>query len=372
MKKVILSEKQIKRLMDKLIINEQVSSILPDNSKRIGSVNENGKYKICDFFVVKEGDRWFLETEEKGREKFEIPKLSDIKGTISMLNGEPKLKLDPLVINGFKAGNYVGLESTESECWKYVTAPQKTWFIYVDPDYRSLVGDKMKGTEEMKSYGEIPVFCGLDYHNDATDPTRFSVGDLIDEKEGQVIQMRETYTQNFKFKFMPGLGGKAIGGDVDPTKPDETPIENPIVLTFEKGLNDAFNFDQITLNDEGNKNLQDLINYAKQNYQGISANVPVICSASIDADPNQMVKGNMRRSDYNLQLSKRRANAIANMLTTQIGIDTLKFIPQGIGETDKFDTGKKWPEVKDKNQTVGNRKLIIQLPKLQKTIQQQK
>jgi hypothetical protein len=120
----------------------------------------------------------------------------------------------------------------------------------------------------------------------------------------------------------------------------------------------------------GNQNLQSLINYAKENYQGVSANVPVICSASIDADPNQIVKGNVKRSDYNMDLSKRRATTIANMLTTQIGIDTLKFIPQGIGETDKFDPGKKWPEIKDNKQTAGNRKLIIQLPKLQKTIQQ--
>ena len=181
MKKVILSEKQIKRLMDKLIINEQVSSILPDNSKRIGSVNEKGKYKICDFFVVKEGDRWFLETEERGR--LEIPKLSDIKGTITTSNGQPELILDPLVINGYKAGQYVGSNSIESECWKYVVAPQNTWFIYVDPEYKGLVGDKFKGTEEIKNYGEVPVFCGLGKKNNPSNPTEFSVGKFIEEEE---------------------------------------------------------------------------------------------------------------------------------------------------------------------------------------------
>ena len=367
MKKVILTEDQIKRMMDKLILNEQVSTILPDNSKRLGSTNESGKYKLCDFFVIKEGGRWFLETEEK--ERIEIPKLSDIKGTITLTSGTPKLILDPLVKNGYRAGNYVGTNSIESECWKYVRAGMETWFVYVDPDYKGLVGDKSKGTEELKSYGEIPVFCGLIRRNDPNNPTEFSTGKFVEEEEGQIVQTNETYTQNFKFSFARGLGAKTIGGGDIPSKPVETPNEDPIVLTFEKGLNDAFNFDQITLNDEGNKNLQDLINYAKQNYQGVSANVPVICSASIDADPNQIVKGNMKRSDYNLQLSKRRADSIANMLTTQIGIDTLKFIPQGIGETDQYDPGKKYPEVKDKNQTAGNRKLIIQLPKLQKTIQ---
>ena len=84
-----------------------------------------------------------------------------------------------------------------------------------------------------------------------------------------------------------------------------------------------------------------------------------------------MIKGGMTREQYDMDVSKRRSEAIANILTTQVGIDTLKFVPQGIGETDQYDPGKKWPEIKDNKLTAGNRKLIIKLPKLQKTIQQQ-
>jgi hypothetical protein len=314
MKKVILSEEQIKRLMDKLIVNEQVSSILPDNSKRIGSTNQNGKYKLCDFFVIKEGDRWFLEQENGGR--IEIPKLSDITGTIKMSNNEPHLIPNPLISNGFKAGQIVGYESTESECWKYVSAPRKTWFVYVDPDYKGLVGDKMNGTEEMKSYVEIPVFCGLDYHNDSTNPTRFSAGKLVDEKEGQVIQMGETYTENFKFTFMKGLGGKMIGGGNDkkpippPPPPPPTP---PQSVNFTVDFGNNFESGKYDLDMNYLKNINDKIDQIIDFITGKKLkNFKLVITPGESQVPNQ------HPFEKSGSLARRRGEELKNYLRNQI------------------------------------------------------
>jgi hypothetical protein len=44
----------------------------------------------------------------------------------------------------------------------------------------------------------------------------------------------------------------------------------------------------------------------------------------------------------------------------------LNFIPKGIGQTDQFAKGMKYPEVKDVNKTAPNRRLIIKMPTITK------
>jgi len=376
MKKVILTEDQIKRMVDKLVINEQVTSVLPDDRLSVG-INrneENTTFQICNHFVVKEGDKWYFEGN-KG-EKIEVPQLSDIRGTVIKGGdyGEYTIpypydedykwfiKFEDIVLNGFNIGRIM----YDSGCSSSTSSRGGRPFCYIDPNYVRLVGDKFNNTEKLESHGPTPVYTKLYTIKDRDHNASEETLERLKDKNGQVIEIFKTYTPRFSLNFGLKFGGsiyiKSQPIDPQPIKP----ITNPIVITFEKGLNDAFNFNLTTLNESGNKNLQDLINYAKQNYQGVSANVPVICSASIDGDPNQIIKGGITRSNYNMDLSKRRATEIANILTTQIGIASLKFIPQGIGETDQYDPGKKFPEIKDFTQTAGNRKLIIKLPKLEK------
>ena len=359
MKKVILSEKQIKTLIGNLVINEQESPLPNQN-------NDNVTYQLCNHFIIKMGDEWFFE-DNKGQ-KIRVPLMSEIKGTITKKYDGSEftkayryedpvkwyIKFDDIVLNGWEVGTII---NKESSCYDYLNLKGGQPFCYID---------------ETKS-GGIPVFTTLfwiknfDHVNDEDEATLRELPD----KNGQVIQFYKTYTQRFALHVNSLLEGKIYVKPEEKPKKEDTTKTNPIILTFEKGLNDAFNFNDVTLNPTGNQNLQDLINYAKENYKGISANVPVICSSSIDGDPKQMIKGGMTREQYDMDLSKRRSEAIANILTTQVGIDTLKFVPQGIGETDQYDPGKKWPEIKDNKLTAGNRKLIIKLPKLQKTIQQQ-
>jgi outer membrane protein OmpA-like peptidoglycan-associated protein len=434
MKKVILSEKQIKRLMDKLIINEQETE---NNQQNQG--NDSGKYKLYLFdgttpYAVKNNGNDFqlfkLENGGDGSNKYKITKELSVKPIITMTqNGWPDLQKniydfqtngiskETKTSNQYTPQNKVGKNGIQQYnddgtpmftkkgdvVYKYVPVEvqkivdqrtensldegiDKAWPVKQSKAIPNSVTDGIKcltlGMSQLKN--NVPVYGTLFLMYTERLPNNKNLK-VVSSKQGNQIILDETAVKTKNGYYWLYFDGQMFGDggyDWDPSTPinipkNETPddlgddpYENTIIQIFEKGLNDAFNFDQTTLNDEGNKNLQDLINYANENYLGVSAKIPVICSASIDGDPNQKLKNGMTRSQYNMDLSKRRADAIATILSNQINVDTFEFLPQGIGETDKFDPGKKWPEVTDKNLTAGNRKLIIQLPKLQKTIQQ--
>jgi outer membrane protein OmpA-like peptidoglycan-associated protein len=432
MKKVILSEKQIKKLMDNIILNEQdTNNSQPTNQ----SESEYTMYYIgTKRYVVKDNGGSYqlftLVNDGNGGNKYKIGEELSTELTFNVLNNRLPDIIQNLRDTGGKSqvrGSSGSIYMSKNDDQLFNDVQQygddlnplknkKGDVVYkkvqvefqriTDQNTENSLEEGLNNLQPIMQSAKIPgsltegmrvVTLGMSRLNKnvpvlgtlfvmITDdlPERRPL-EVLPSREGNKLILNKTAIRQKDRTYiwlrfigqMFGDGGypwdpntgTAIIPKTTPV-PKETPKPNQIVVTFEKGLNDAFNFDQITLNDDGNKNLQDLINYAKQNYQGVSANVPVICSSSIDGDPNQKLKNGMTRSDYNMDLSKRRAEAIANMLTTQIGFDALKFTPQGIGETDKFDPGKKWPEVTDKLQTAGNRKLIIQLPKLQKTIQQ--
>ena len=421
MKKVILTENQIKRMMDKLILNEQET----DNQNNITDTG----YKVYwldnqRYAIKKEGDSYQLfrvDNDGNGGDLLHITQELTIEPTFTMQeNGWPDIlnsmhdsggnSNDPSSIGSVYQpadevkqqkihklsdnGDYIRDENGKPklfpvEVQKIIDPKTESSMDYGYNHFShygrmqtaSIPGSVTKGMGVITlgmSKGEqyVPVYGSLFLMITPDLPTNQNLQVIRSKPGAQLILNKtaiKTKDRNYMWlRFIGQMFGEG-GYDWDPNErpeiPKETPKIDPIVLTFEKGLNDAFNFDQTTLNDVGNKNLQDLINYANQNYQGVSAKIPVICSSSIDGDPNQKLKNGMTRSQYNLDLSNRRSDTIASILANKINIDTFEFLPQGIGETDKFDPGKKWPEVTDKSQTAGNRKLIIQLPKLEKTIQ---
>jgi outer membrane protein OmpA-like peptidoglycan-associated protein len=144
--------------------------------------------------------------------------------------------------------------------------------------------------------------------------------------------------------------------------PDDTPIDVP----FELNIESPFKFNQVDLSDEAQKEFDKFIQSIKTNYSNATGDVEVISSASIDGDPEGKVKTGQKRKDYDMELSKKRAQTIVSTLKNSLPEIKLNFIPNGIGETDQYAPGKKWPEVKDQNQTAPNRRLIIKLPQIMK------
>jgi outer membrane protein OmpA-like peptidoglycan-associated protein len=146
---------------------------------------------------------------------------------------------------------------------------------------------------------------------------------------------------------------------VEPITPDTPPVIKPEFEEIKLDIQSPFEFDKITLTPDAEIEFKKFVEKIKLNYQGVSGNVEVIASASIDGDENQ-------KRDYNQKLSDNRASTIANRLKTETGISTLNFTPKGIGQTDQFAKGMKYPEVKDVNKTAPNRRLIIKMPTITK------
>jgi len=122
-------------------------------------------------------------------------------------------------------------------------------------------------------------------------------------------------------------------------------------------------------NKYGNEVYQKYIQFLKSN--------PIIVNAysSINADPSQKMSGKVQackgygdgtRGQYNLCLSQKRAEVIANKLNSalpQLG----NFKGVGMGETDKFDKGKKWPTFTSDKDTLLNRRFEVILPNFSMT-----
>jgi outer membrane protein OmpA-like peptidoglycan-associated protein len=160
-------------------------------------------------------------------------------------------------------------------------------------------------------------------------------------------------------QLFPGASAKYFPNKPTPETP-ETPEDTPTDVPFELNITSPFKFNMTDLTDEAKQEFKDFIESVKENYANVQGDVEVICSASIDGPPDQ------KRIDYDMNLSKRRAEAIVSILKTSLPGTKLNFIPKGIGQTDQFAKGKKYPNVKDENQTAPNRRLIIKLPQIMK------
>jgi outer membrane protein OmpA-like peptidoglycan-associated protein len=194
---------------------------------------------------------------------------------------------------------------------------------------------------------------------------------------------------------------------INKTGPVPPPEPPPVADSFEFVLEDNFIFDEINLTPEGlkkyNEKKFELQVFLKkigdnQNIKGnttisdiINTNVIIYGYASIDGDPNENItnakklyepcrsSGNGSRKDYNMCLSQKRAEYIANDLNTFIGEiklpdgDTLLLrfknavknwaVGIGKGETSEF-SGKKWPETKGNTSITAPDRRVVFTPKL--------
>jgi outer membrane protein OmpA-like peptidoglycan-associated protein len=104
---------------------------------------------------------------------------------------------------------------------------------------------------------------------------------------------------------------------------------------------------------------------------------PIIVNAysSINQDPSKKMSGKVQacngygdgtRGQYNLCLSQKRAEVIANELNSKLP-ELGNFKGVGMGETDKFDVGKKWPKFTSDKDTLLNRRFEVILPNFNTT-----
>jgi outer membrane protein OmpA-like peptidoglycan-associated protein len=329
MKTIILTESQVKNVINR-VLNEQ------------SQPEFDISWEICGYEVIKKADGYY--GENKKGEFLKLPLASQLTGTI---DGD-SLAFDQEIFNGLEIGfdMRLGMHCRNKMPMQYGGATTNGegggWFLFID-DFSKQFDEPTPVYSIFTWDGSLRLSAGL--------PNMLKV---LKEKEGNEIKYQVSRTKNFILELSPALKGRRIR----PSVPDRKPtITKPEYEQIKLDIQSPFEFDKTTLTPEAEAEFKKFVEKVKSNYQGVSGNVEVISSASIDADEN-------KKRDYNQRLSDNRAATIANRLKTETGIDTLTFTPKGIGQTDQFAKGMKFPEVRDTNQTAPNRRLIIKMPTL--------
>lgn len=331
MKRIIVTEKQAKLIIDSLI-TEQASA---------GQKQGLDSWYLCGYDIVSQNGRYYAEVEDNSF--IELPVISDLRGVVQ--NGT--LVFNERVQNGLELGMVMkrGAACMRKMPMQYagasVDGENGSWFVYVNNEDRE---------------GPVPVYSIMTWDGSLR-TQNFPYMEMKKDKNGTEVIFAETRTKRFIIEISPAMkGGRYTIQEPNKIPP---PVRTPEYEEIKLDIQSPFEFDKVTLTPEAETQFKVFVEKVKANYQGVSGDVEVICSASIDADENA-------KRDYNQKLSENRAATIANRLKTETGITTLNFIPKGIGQTDQFAKGMKYPDVRDTAKTAPNRRLIINMPTLKR------
>ena len=329
MKKIIVTENQAKLIVNHLI-NEQ------------NTVAEEKSYRLCTLSLVEKGGIFYVFNREIN-ELEELPKLSELTATVrgNKRNGFT-IAIQP--DSDFEYAKDLGEYIVDSQCRSRAEQPGSQYINIV-------VFDDIKYNQ--------PIWAFLTYNNTREPLLNADSLQLLPEKDGTTIQVGKTRTESLAFGIRPAMGATLIE---DEPKIDKK-ITPPEEQTLSLDLTSPFKFDSVEFsNPDAQTKFDQFIADVVRIYKGAKVGpIEVIASASIDADSNQKLKNGSIRKDYNLNLSQQRADYIANILTQKTGI---QFVGKGIGETEQFAPGKKYPQVKNTEETAPNRRLIIKMPSI--------
>lgn len=332
MKKLVLRETQLKRIINRLI-----------SEQSFGDKQSEESWQLCGYEIIKKSDGYYCENNIG--ELLKLPLASQLSGVIQ--NGE--IAFDDEIFNGLEIGQDMrsGMVCRNKYPMQYAGASTNgeggSWFLFID--------DLSKQFKE-----PTPVYSIFTWNGSLRTGGYTPDMKVYRDKEGVEIKYQVSRTRNYILELSP-----ALAGSKNTTRPSNIPppTKKPEFEKIQLDIQSPFEFDKTTLTPEAEIEFKKFVEKVKTNYQGVSGDVEVIASASIDADEDQ-------KRDYNQKLSDNRATTIANRLKNETGITTLNFVPKGIGQTDQFAKGLKYPEVKDSNKTAPNRRLIIRMPELTK------
>ena len=336
-KKIIkLTESDLYRIV-KRVINEQEEASEDNSYYTIAIKNGQLAFRVID------GRLWLLKFDKNG---LGIP-VQNLNGVLS------DFKVD------YKSGQIIGDEfknnsALTNEYWLEIgrnpdALPRQTEYTY---KFLALVP---KGTRSKIQVGTPIVYSAEIINTPSKNHYEKSPG-YSESKNGEVGQYVYYKSGGEGHILTFSSGGYVMGYESGKPKEDPTPDPTP----FELNIESPFKFNKTDLSDDAKLEFNKFIESVKENYANVQGDVEVICSSSIDGPPDQ------KRIDYDMNLSKRRAEAIVSILKTSLPGTKLNFIPKGIGQTEQFAKGKKYPEVQDENQTAPNRRLIIKLPQIMK------
>ena len=292
---------------------------------------QNGveSWDLSGYLITKKGDNYFVRVTSE--QVIQIPTDLQVSGVIQKSNNpNNKFRIAPteLTQNGIDVGKRISRYNQIGPIER-VTTPIP--FCYFDTG------------------ANIPVYAAITFYGSFYDSSMILPDQVkIKEKEGNVVTFMKNYTDNFSIQIKDIEGG-------NPVRESEVPTPQKITKTFD--IESPFVFDKTELTPEAENKFREFIEIIKNNYNNIKGDVTVTTSASIDSNPT-------KTEEYNMNLSTRRAQTIIDRLKNESGNRSLNFVPNPIGQTDKFKTGFKFPEVTDKDQAAPNRRLIIKLPEI--------
>lgn len=293
---------------------------------------QSKSWSLCGYDIFEEGGNYYAIVDRGAR--IAVPKLSEVAGVIE--NGD--IVVNDITQAGVDLGERFNSSQQCANKKPAMTYGANNLFVYFD---------------DLES--ELPMFGVIGYYGKMQTGVADFMGEKIQkDKDGVVIQFKKSRSKSFLIEVSPAIkGSPTVDTPITPTPPQ--------VETIELNIESPFVFDKTDLTPDAQQQFNQFVENIKKNYRGVSGNVDVITSASIDADP-------VSKRTYNMELSTRRANAIIELLKSSLGQTSLTFSPKPLGQTDQFAPGMKWPEVKDNSQTAPNRRLIIKLPKITKEV----
>jgi outer membrane protein OmpA-like peptidoglycan-associated protein len=296
-------------------------------------------WRLCGNTVFEKDGRYYT-TDGEGT-MLEIPKLSELEGVIQ--RGD--LVLNQVTENGIKLGDDFNMTRMCSNKKPQMYAGMDSLFVYFD---------------DLET--QLPYFGILGWNGRVGTSKDDFMGEKIPkDKDGVVVKFKKSRSKSFILEISPAMKGSLDGGGTtEPTK------EKPKPEIISLNLQSPFIFDDIKLTPEAENEFLNFMKNLKKNYQGMKGNVDIITTASIDGDPNTRLKNGMTRQQYDLELSRRRANEIVRRLENESGVTSLNFIAKGIGQTSQY--GPSWPDAKSTSETAPNRRLIINLPTIERKL----
>lgn len=294
---------------------------------------QSKSWGLCGYIIFEDGGKYFVDGGVGGQ-SIEVPKLSEVAGVIEDRN----LVLNDVTQSGRDLGERF---NSSQQCAN--KRPANTYganglFVYFD--------DLESG---------VPMFGVIGYYGKMQTGVAEFMGEKIQkDKDGVVIQYGKSRSKSFLIEVSPAMRGTPIIEKENPIPP--TP---PKEETIQLDVQSPFVFDKTILTPEADVQFKKFLENVKKDYQGVKGNVEVITSASIDSSGKEQ---------YDMNLSKRRADAIIELLKSSLSDIPLTFIPKPIGQTDQFDPGKTYKNGFKPDETAANRRLIIKLPKITKEV----
>ena len=370
-KKVIrLTEADIEKIVRNVLKEQQESTIVDCPS--------GGVFKIEGtslFWANNQNDRFYKIWEAGAKPTFKFENNSVLP--VGYLDLQSR-------IFGYNNGAYLRGAGLLPMNYKWSNSVTDTIFFYSIDNEGNIHGDASTAVKVSKNTVK---------NLDALSLVMGSDGDLPERSGDNTMIWGDTYVRvNGKVNLIAvrSLGPRLRYSTVQPgttTRKPKTAVDR-----LEMALTDMFTFDTIDFVDtakatrEINNFIGLLKKYAKEfnteqnNFKNhiVNSAPKVYGYASRDNDPAEKItgkfspcKGEPTRGDYNKCLSQHRADTVAKLINDGLagtGMDIFKGV--GMGETDKFAPGKKWPEVTDNTQTAPNRRVYTFIPQFTYTVKQ--